>query len=137
MPLSWDDETPATTSPSAQIALEPTQAIAAAVAPLERKAGAPAPVPVASSAPTGMPQTAGHVATEFTLTKGARRITVDEKKIINCSCDLNQLVPFKYEGAWKRYLDACNSHSMLQEGNMRADVALWKSNRLSEDERKI
>ena len=29
---------------------------------------------------------------------GAERIEVDDKKIINCRADLNQLVPFKY--AW-------------------------------------
>ena len=28
---------------------------------------------------------------------GAKRIQVDDKKIINCRCDLNQLVPFKYD----------------------------------------
>lgn len=38
---------------------------------------------------------------------GATRIQVDDKRIINCRADLNQLVPFKYEWAWKKYLDAC------------------------------
>ena len=28
---------------------------------------------------------------------GAGRIQVDDKKIINCRADLNQLVPFKYD----------------------------------------
>jgi hypothetical protein len=32
---------------------------------------------------------------------GARRIQVDDKKIINCRADLNQLVPFKYDWAWQ------------------------------------
>ena len=35
------------------------------------------------------------------LEMGASRIQVDDKKIINCHADLNQLVPFKYEWAWK------------------------------------
>jgi ribonucleoside-diphosphate reductase beta chain len=36
----------------------------------------------------------------------ARRVTVDEKRVINCRADVNQLVPFKYEWAWQKYLDA-------------------------------
>ena len=35
---------------------------------------------------------------------GAARIQVDDKKIINCRADLNQLVPFKYHWAWEKYL---------------------------------
>ncbi len=42
----------------------------------------------------------------------AGRIKVDEKRIINCRADLNQLVPFKYEWAWQKYLDACANHWM-------------------------
>ncbi|MFQ5488798.1 MAG: ribonucleotide-diphosphate reductase subunit beta, partial [Gammaproteobacteria bacterium] len=30
---------------------------------------------------------------------GAGRIRVDDKRIINCRADLNQLVPFKYQWA--------------------------------------
>ena len=29
---------------------------------------------------------------------GAKRLAVDDKKMINCRADLNQLVPFKYNG---------------------------------------
>ena len=69
---------------------------------------------------------------------GARRVQVDDKKMINCRSDLNQLVPFKYEWAWKKYLDACANHWMPNEINMSADVALWKSpDGLTEDERMI
>ena len=69
---------------------------------------------------------------------GARRIQVDDKKIINCRADLNQLVPFKYEWAWQKYLDGCANHWMPQEINMTADIALWKSaDGLTEDERTI
>ena len=67
---------------------------------------------------------------------GAGRIQVDDKKIINCRADLNQLVPFKYDWAWTKYLSACNNHWMPQEVNMTADIALWKSDDgLTEDER--
>jgi ribonucleoside-diphosphate reductase beta chain len=68
---------------------------------------------------------------------GAKRVQVDEKRMINCRADLNQLVPFKYDWAWQKYLDACANHWMPQEINMTADVALWKSDSLSEAERTI
>lgn len=69
---------------------------------------------------------------------GAARIRVDDKKIINCRADLNQLVPFKYEWAWDKYLKACANHWMPNEINMAPDVALWKnSSTLTEDERVI
>lgn len=72
------------------------------------------------------------------LEMGAARIRVDDKRIINCRADLNQLVPFKYNWAWQKYLDACANHWMPNEINMSADVALWKDpNGLTEDERMI
>ena len=72
------------------------------------------------------------------LELGAGRVRVDDKKIINCRADLNQLVPFKYDWAWQKYLDACANHWMPQEINMNADIALWKDpNGLTEDERTI
>ncbi|MEL6721832.1 MAG: ribonucleotide-diphosphate reductase subunit beta [Pseudomonadota bacterium] len=72
------------------------------------------------------------------LTIGAERIRVDDKKIINCRADVNQLVPFKYEWAWQKYLDGCANHWMPQEVNMTADIALWKDPQgLTDDERLI
>ena len=69
---------------------------------------------------------------------GASRVSVDEKAMINCRADLNQLVPFKYDWAWQKYLDGCANHWMPQEINMTADVATWRSKEgLSEDERRI
>ena len=66
------------------------------------------------------------------------RVEVDQKAMINCRADLNQLVPFKYDWAWQKYLDGSANHWMPQEINMTADVALWKSeNGLTEDERTI
>ena len=68
----------------------------------------------------------------------AARVKVDDKRMINCRADLNQLVPFKYDWAWQKYLDGCANHWMPQEVNMNADIALWKSeNGLTEDERLI
>lgn len=69
---------------------------------------------------------------------GAARIEVDDKRMINCRADLNQLVPFKYEWAWQKYLDGCANHWMPQEVNMTADIATWKSaNGLTDDERLV
>lgn len=72
------------------------------------------------------------------LEMGAARIQVDDKQMINARADLNQLVPFKYEWAWQKYLDGSANHWMPQEVNMNADIALWKSNDgLTADERRI
>ncbi|MDI3260387.1 MAG: ribonucleotide-diphosphate reductase subunit beta [Sinobacteraceae bacterium] len=72
------------------------------------------------------------------LEMGARRIHVDDKKIINCRADLNQLVPFKYKWAWDKYLAACNNHWMPQEIQMATDIAQWQDPKgLTEDERTI
>lgn len=69
---------------------------------------------------------------------GAREVRVDDKQIINCRADLNQLVPFKYEWAWEKYLWACANHWMPNEINMASDLALWKSkDGLTPDERTI
>ena len=66
------------------------------------------------------------------------RVQVDQKAMINSRADLNQLVPFKYEWALKKYLDGCANHWMPQEINMTQDIALWRSNDgLSDDERRI
>jgi ribonucleoside-diphosphate reductase beta chain len=72
------------------------------------------------------------------LEMGAARVSVDEKAMINCRADLNQLVPFKYDWAWQKYIDGCANHWMPQEINMTADVATWKNPEgLSDDERRI
>ena len=72
------------------------------------------------------------------LDMGATRIHVDEKRIINCRADLNQLVPIKYDWAWQKYLDACANHWMPQEVNMQQDVTDWKvEGALTDDERRI
>ncbi len=75
---------------------------------------------------------------EEALSGMGSRVDVDQKAMINCRADVNQLVPFKYDWAWQKYLDGCANHWMPQEINMTPDVALWKNEEgLSEDERKI
>ena len=67
-----------------------------------------------------------------------RRINVADKRIINGQTDVNQLVPFKYQWAWDKYLAGCANHWMPQEINMSRDIALWKTtDGLTKDERRI
>ena len=77
-------------------------------------------------------------AEEEILQGAESRIKISDKAMINCRADVNQLVPFKYDWAWQKYLDGCANHWMPQEINMTADVALWKnSDGLTDDERMI
>ena len=72
------------------------------------------------------------------LEGSSARVHVGDKQMINARADLNQLVPFKYDWAWQKYLDGCANHWMPQEVNMNADIATWKSaDGLTEDERRI
>lgn len=72
------------------------------------------------------------------VSASTRRVNVADKRIINGSSDVNQLVPFKYKWAWEKYLASCSNHWMPQEVNMTRDIALWKDpNGLTEDERLI
>ena len=109
--------------------------------PLPRSSKAPedaAPSALARAEPTdAVVQAAAHLDAESEIEHG-ERVTVDQKAMINCRADLNQLVPFKYDWAWQKYLDGCANHWMPQEINMNADVSLWKSDAgLSDDERTI
>jgi len=146
--LTWDDYnqeegvTSAATAPepavvaAAAAAQQVAEAPAAPAAPAENAEpeGATAAMQAAEAAIAGMDTSAG----EEELEMGAARISVDEKAMINCRADLNQLVPFKYDWAWQKYLDGCANHWMPQEINMTADVATWKSSDgLTDDERRI
>lgn len=141
--LTWEDYNQDDTAASAP---EPAVVAAAAVAqrvidePTEPAAEAAVAEPsleamqAAETAIANMDTSAGVEELEM----GASRVSVDEKAMINCRADLNQLVPFKYDWAWQKYLDGCANHWMPQEINMTADVATWRSkDGLSEDERRI
>ena len=92
----------------------------------------------ASSASAGARQEHAPQARRRRAPKTLRRIRVEDKRIINGSTDVNQLVPFKYKWAWEKYLSACANHWMPQEINMSRDIATWKDpNGLTEDERRI
>lgn len=66
------------------------------------------------------------------------RVQVSQKRLINCNqVDVNQLMPLKYKWAWEHYLNGCANHWMPTEVPMGKDIELWKSNELSEDEKRV
>ena len=144
--LTWDDYNQEESASVATAAPEP--AVVAAAAAAQRVVETPEP-PAMDPAPAE-PSPEAMQAAEAVIANmdasagveeleiGASRISVDEKAMINCRADLNQLVPFKYDWAWQKYIDGCANHWMPQEVNMTADVATWKSKEgLSDDERRI
>jgi len=71
----------------------------------------------------------------FDLTQ---RINPEDKRLLNCkSVDVNQLMPLKYKWAWEHYLNGCANHWMPTEVPMQKDIELWKSNELSDAERRV
>jgi ribonucleoside-diphosphate reductase beta chain len=71
------------------------------------------------------------------IDRSGGRVSVDDKRMINCRADVNQLLPLKYKWAWEKYLAGCNNHWMPTEVSMQADIALWKSkDGLTDDERR-
>jgi ribonucleoside-diphosphate reductase beta chain len=163
--LSWDDYNEETTTaapppppsapvreaapvaPAAPVAVEaPAAPAAPAVAAPEAPAPAAPPV-LAEETDIGAPADNLQAAQRALAQLGdgtqgggesVERVTVGAKRMINARADLNQLVPFKYDWAWQKYIDGCANHWMPQEVNMNADIALWKSeDGLTPDERQI
>jgi ribonucleoside-diphosphate reductase beta chain len=140
--LNWDDfhaeekpkaKAPATPTVAPQATTTNTVTPSPTVAPLQSVA-TPAALDRAEAAIAALDVAAGLEELEM----GAARIQVDDKRMINCKADLNQLVPFKYDWAWQKYLDGCANHWMPQEVNMTKDIALWRSpDGLTDDERLI
>ena len=95
-------------------------------------------LPPAASSPSLGNETSRESTVEVDgIARGAARVRVDEKAMINGRADVNQLLPLKYRWAWEKYLSACNNHWMPTEISMQADIALWKSpNGLTADERR-
>ncbi len=66
------------------------------------------------------------------------RIVAQEKRLINChQVDVNQLMPLKYHWAWEHYLNGCANHWMPTEVPMHRDIEIWRSPRLTDDERLV
>ena len=140
--LSWDDfnseetqKTPVVEPAKAQVAMQQSAVV-------NEDAVTPEKNPPIS---TGSINDVSEALDNLDIEKGleelegaSSRVDVDQKQMINCRADVNQLVPFKYDWAWQKYLDGSANHWMPQEINMTADVALWKDpNGLTEDERRI
>ncbi|GAB2849675.1 ribonucleotide-diphosphate reductase subunit beta [Lentzea nigeriaca] len=77
----------------------------------------------------------------MSIEAGAARVSVDDKAMINCRADVNQLLPLKYHWAWEKYLSGCNNHWMPTEVSMQADIMLWKTapspDGLTDEERRM
>ena len=140
--LSWDDfnteetqKTPVAEPAKAQVATQQSAVV-------QKDAATSVKTPPVS---TGSINDVSEALNNLDIEKGleelegaSSRVDVDQKQMINCRADVNQLVPFKYDWAWQKYLDGSANHWMPQEINMTADVALWKDpNGLTEDERRI
>jgi len=129
--LTWDD--PQSNSASSSQAAQAARS-------LQSMRGAPLPH---STQPTAMQADAPAALDAATALYSQRavsnaRVRVEDKRIINCRADVNQLVPFKYKWAWDKYLASCANHWMPQEINMSRDIAMWKDpHGLTEDERLI
>lgn len=53
------------------------------------------------------------------------------------SVDVNQLTPMKYHWAWEHYLNGCHNNWLPPEVSMQKDIEQWKSNLLSDEERRV
>jgi ribonucleoside-diphosphate reductase beta chain len=68
----------------------------------------------------------------------ALRVDANEKRLINChQVDVNQLMPLKYKWAWEHYTNGCANHWMPTEVPMNKDIEIWRSNQLTDDERRV
>ena len=137
--LSWDDfnkeeNQNAPVVESAKLQSEVVESAAPETTPMASN-------PISSSSTKDVSEALDNLDIEAGLKElegASGRVDVDQKQMINCRADVNQLVPFKYDWAWQKYLDGSANHWMPQEINMTADVALWKDpNGLTEDERRI
>ena len=74
-----------------------------------------------------------------TLVQGkGQRVDAKEKRLINChQVDVNQLMPLKYKWAWEHYVNGCANHWMPTEVPMNKDIEIWRSDKLSDDERHV
>ena len=72
------------------------------------------------------------------VTGEATRVNADDKRLINNSqVDVNQLMPIKYNWAWEHYINGCANHWMPTEVPMTRDIEIWRSDKLTDDERRV
>jgi ribonucleoside-diphosphate reductase beta chain len=66
------------------------------------------------------------------------RVSAAEKRLVNCEhVDVNQIMPLKYRWAWEHYRNGLANHWIPDEVPMQADIQLWKSDKLTADERMV
>ena len=125
--LNWED--------SSSTVAQPPVGLAPAIPPFMSQGMAAAPL---SPVPTAVNGSVSPAPAAATPDATARRVRVEDKRVINAGTDVNQLVPFKYKWAWEKYLSGCANHWMPQEINMSRDIATWKDpNGLTDDERRL
>ena len=68
----------------------------------------------------------------------SNRFDATDKRLINCNqVDVNQLMPLKYNWAWEHYQNGCANHWMPTEVPMTKDIETWRSNKLTDAERRV
>ncbi|GAB5406423.1 MAG: ribonucleotide-diphosphate reductase subunit beta [Aureliella sp.] len=68
----------------------------------------------------------------------SNRFDATDKRLINCNqVDVNQLMPLKYNWAWEHYQNGCANHWMPTEVPMTKDIETWRSDKLTEAERRV
>ena len=120
--LSWDDfntketqKTPVADPANAQAAMQQSAVVQKDVATSEKAQ------PVSAGSIDDVSEALNNLDIEKGLEElegASSRVDVDQKQMINCRADVNQLVPFKYDWAWQKYLDGSASHWMPQEINL-------------------
>ncbi len=132
--LHWDDNTANTSGPAAGRMPDVSPSVSPTVSSSARTAAAASTM--SSASPTSLASQPDESYSQRAASEA--RVRAEDKRIINCRADVNQLVPFKYKWAWDKYLSSCANHWMPQEVNMSRDIALWKDpHALSDDERRI
>ena len=121
--LNWEDssttvaQVPPGVAGMDSVALNVPPVMGTAVA----SSASPAPTASTVASTTRATPSPGLMASQEPST--ARRVRVEDKRVINAGTDVNQLVPFKYKWAWEKYLSGCANHWMPQEINMSRDIA--------------
>ena len=106
--LSWDDFNSEETQKTSIAEPAKAQAAMQETAVAKNDAGAPAPnAPISTGSINDVTEALDNLDIEKGLEElegASGRVDVDQKQMINCRADVNQLVPFKYDWAWMNYV---------------------------------
>ena len=96
------------------------------------KPNSQSPPPAAvSDAPTAMQPTATAPVSPPALVvpeHDIKPVSVDDKRVVNGSTDVNQLAPFKYPWAWEYFMNANKNHWTPEDINMTQDIHDYNHN---------